>query len=110
MTVALVFLTKLMSMKAVRTSWWAMQWKQLVTGLGHKTQNTQNNNSHKASVHMYPTDDYSGNTTQQTCTKPLSLSSTCLYHTDGPDFATGPHTLPTKLSISQKMGSIYSLY
>ena len=48
---------------------------------------------------MYPTDDYSGNTTQQTCTKPLSLSSVCLYQTDGPYFATGPHTLPTKLNI-----------
>jgi len=31
--------------------------------------------------------------TQQTCTKPLSLSSACLYQTDGPYFATGPHTL-----------------
>ena len=37
--------------------------------------------------------------TQQTCTKPLSLSSACLYQTDGPYFATGPHTLPTKLNI-----------
>ena len=37
--------------------------------------------------------------TQQTCTKPLSLRSTCLYQTDGPDFATGPHTLPIKLNI-----------
>jgi len=31
-----------MSMKAVKISWRAMQRKQLVTGLGHKTQNTQN--------------------------------------------------------------------
>ena len=69
--------------------------------------------------------------TQQTCTKPLSLSSACLYQTDGPDFATGPHTVPTKLNIYthrthvlhfcipqiqlkclssiKKMGSVYSL-
>ena len=74
-----------------------MQRKQLVTRLGHKTHRTSN--SHKASVHMYPTDDYSDNTTQQTCTKPLLLSIACLYQTDGPYFATGPHTLPTKLNI-----------
>ena len=60
--------------------------------------NTEQNNSHNASVHMYPTDDYSGNTTQQTCTKPLLLSIECLYQTDGPYFLTGPQTLPTKLT------------
>jgi len=86
-----------MSMKAVRTSWRAMQRKQLVTGLDHKTHRASN--SQKASVNMYPTDDYSGHTTQQTCTKPLLLSIACLYQTNGPHFAIGPHTLPTKLSI-----------
>ena len=69
-----------------------MQRKQLVTRLGHKTHRTSN--SHKASVHMYPTDDYSGNTTQLTCTKPLLLSIACLYQTDGPYFATGPTLYP----------------
>ena len=37
--------------------------------------------------------------THQTCTKPLSLRSACLYQTDGSDFAIGPHTLPIKLNI-----------
>ena len=48
--------------------------------------------------------------TQQTCTKPLSLSSACLYQTDGPYFATGPHTLPTKLNIHTSHTCITLLY
>jgi len=59
---------------------------------------------------MYLTDDHSGNTTQQTRTKPLSLSSACLYQTDGPYFATGPHTLPTKLNIYTYPTRITLLY
>jgi len=59
---------------------------------------------------MYPTDDYSGNTTQLTCTKLLLLSIACLYQTDGPYFATGPHTLPTKLNIIHIAHMYYTLY
>jgi len=50
-------------MKAVRTSWRGMQQKQLVTGLNWP-QNPKHTEqiTHKASVHMYLTDDHSGDT------------------------------------------------
>ena len=87
-----IFLTKSMSTKAVRTS--AMQQKQLVTGLGHKTQ--EKTTLTKLQCILMTT---VVTQTQQTCTKPLSLRSTCLYQTDGSDTATRPHTLPIKLNI-----------
>ena len=44
-------------MKAVRTSWQVRQRKQLVTGLGHKTQNTQNKQLLQSfSAYMYVSD------------------------------------------------------
>ena len=97
-----IFLTKPMSMNAVRTL--AMQQKQLVTGLGHKPQRTQKKQlSQSFSAYWWPQWWHKSS-------KHAPNLSHWDQHADGSDFAVGPHTLPIKLNIYTHHTCITLLY